>query len=66
MKDLKYLLLLICFVTLAHATKKYSSDRTEAKFLPDVPVLKEQKKADSVMKREAANQIKIIPAASYN
>jgi hypothetical protein len=65
MKDLKYLILLICFVIFAHATKKYSSERTEAKFLPDIPDSREQKKLDS-LRTEASAPVKLIPAALYD
>jgi hypothetical protein len=64
MKDFKYLLLLICFVIFAHATRKYPPEKTQAKFLPDIPDAREQKRIDSV-RTEALNTVRIIPAV-YN
>ena len=65
MKDLKYLLLLICVVTFAHATKNYSTEKTQAKFLPDIPDNRVQKKLDSGRTEALIQQVKIIPAV-YN
>jgi hypothetical protein len=63
MKDLKYLLLLIGFVIIAHAAKKKGEGKNEAKLLPDIPDYKE-KKTDSG-RVEASNNQLIIPA-TYN
>ncbi len=64
MKDLKYLLLLIAIVAFAHATKKDPQDKAQAKFLPDIPDVKEQKQNDSV-RIGVLNPVHIIPA-SFN
>jgi hypothetical protein len=64
MKDLKYLLLIICFVIVAHATKKSTENKNQAKFLPDIPDYKEQKETDSGRVDASYRQI-VIPAV-YN
>jgi hypothetical protein len=64
MKDLKYLLLLIGFVIVAHATKKTDMLKNEAKFLPDIPDVKVQKETDSG-RIEASYKQFVIPAV-YN
>jgi hypothetical protein len=64
MKDLKYLLLVIGFVIVAHATKNSADRKNQAKFLPDIPDLKEQKETDSG--RIQANNRQIIIPATYN
>ncbi len=47
MKDLKYLLLLISFVTLAHIIKNTTKPDNEARTLPDTPDNRKQKDTDS-------------------
>ncbi|HLK30584.1 MAG TPA: hypothetical protein VKT28_18530 [Puia sp.] len=64
MKDLKYLLLLIGFVILAHITKGTTQEKAQAKFLPDMPDLKEEKKSDSG-RTEVLNRFSAIPVV-YN
>ncbi len=64
MKDLKYLLLLIGFIIFAHATKNTSIEKTQARFLPDLPDVKEQKTDDSV-RIQASNGPIVIPVV-YN
>lgn len=63
MKDLKYLLLLICFVIIAHATKNRNAGKNEAKLLPDIPDYKEQKTDSS--RTEASTRQMIVPV-DYN
>ncbi len=63
MKDLRYLLLLIGFVIIAHATKKKAEGKNEAKVLPDIPEYKVQKTDSGRI--EASNNQFTIPAA-YN
>jgi hypothetical protein len=64
MKDSKYLLLVICFVIVAHATKKTVENKNQAKFLPDIPDFKVQKETDSGRVDASYRQI-VIPAI-YN
>ena len=47
MKDLRYLLIIIAIIAFAHATKRSSQEKTQAKFLPDIPDAKEQRHIDS-------------------
>jgi len=61
MKDLKYLLLLIGFVILAHATRKPNERNNEAKLLPDLPDYKAQKESDSG-RIEASNRQLMNPS----
>jgi hypothetical protein len=61
MKDLKYLLLLIGFVIIAHVTKKPSERNNQAKLLPDLPDYREQKESDSG-RIEASNRPVMNPA----
>ncbi|MBS1948600.1 MAG: hypothetical protein JST47_12615 [Bacteroidetes bacterium] len=65
MKDIKYLLLVICFVIFAHATKDYFSDKVATKLIPYRQSTGQQKKADS-LKRDASTQVKFLPVAAYN
>jgi len=60
MKDFKYLLLLIGFVIVAHATKKPTDFDNQAKLLPDLPDYKVQKESDSG-RIEAINRQVINP-----
>jgi hypothetical protein len=64
MKDVRYLLLLIGFVVIAHATKKANEGKNQAKLLPDIPDYKEQKKTDSG--RIEASNYQIIAPAGYH
>jgi len=64
MKDLRYLLLLIAVIAFAHATKKNSHEKTQAKFLPDIPDAREQRHIDST-RIEAVNRGSAI-VASYD
>jgi hypothetical protein len=64
MKDLKYLLLLIAFVIVAHVTKNTSTEKSQAKFLPDQPDVRGQKRIDS----SSIEMMNKVPAISvlYN
>jgi len=64
MKDLRYLLLIIAVIAFAHATKRNSQDKTQAKFLPDIPDAKEQRHIDSA-RIEAVNRGSVI-ATSFD
>jgi hypothetical protein len=64
MKDLRYLLLLIGFVVIAHATKKANEGKNQARLLPDIPDYKEQKRTDSG--RIEASSYQIIAPAFYH
>ncbi len=64
MKDLRYLLFIIAVIAFAHATKRNSQEKTQAKFLPDIPDAKEQRHIDST-RIEAVNR-GIVTATSYD
>lgn len=64
MKDLRYLLLIIAVIAFAHATKRNSQEKTQAKFLPDIPDAKEQRHIDST-RIEAVNRGSVI-ATSFD
>jgi hypothetical protein len=64
MKDLRYLILLICLVVTAHVIRDYSAGHSQAKFLPDDPRQTDKKRMDTIRTGDLSD-MKIIPA-SYN
>jgi hypothetical protein len=65
MKDLKYLIGLICLVITAHVMKDYTAGHSQAKFLPDDPRQTEKKRLDTIRTGDLSD-MKIIPAAYNN